>query len=245
MNLKSISIRIFKGLLLFFLLLIVAFYVITLYHGADMNISIKEINNNSSKKLIIIHGADTLSSDNKYIQKVISFIYRKFFNFIPENGENFPWVKTNWEEFDVKSISWSGRIIPYDVKKAAEEVKNILNKNVNDEYYFLTKSMGTEIALLAIENSEIKNIKGMVSFSPVNKPRKINNFPVIFIKSNEDIFSIFAHKILWPLYSFLETEGRIENIILKNVRHDQFVPDFIMKDDITMKEFAKKKLNSF
>jgi hypothetical protein len=197
-------------------------------------------------KLIIIHGAKPLSSNNKYIQKLISFIYKFFFNYIPKINIENPWTCAfPKSKFDIIELKWSGRIIPYDMPKTSKKLTKILNSHPLDNYFFLTESIGTQIALLGIEKSKAKNIKKIISICPVNKPKEIKDFSMIFIKSKSDTFARFSNKFLWPFSFFKTMRGNFEEIIIQDIRHDQFVPNYQIGKKQTLLEFVEKRMESF
>jgi len=197
-------------------------------------------------KLIIIHGANALSSKNKFLQKLISIIYKYIFNFIPEYNIKNPWIDVFYKSrYKIIELKWSGKIIPYDVSKTAKKLREILDLNPDDNYYFLTESIGTEIALSAIEKSNVKNIKNIIAICPVNKPRNIKDFSIISLKSKSDIFARFSNKVLWPLNFFNSMNGNIEEICLENIRHDQFVPNHKIEKNQTLLQLVESKMNGF
>ncbi|MCK5021881.1 MAG: hypothetical protein KAR54_01360 [Candidatus Pacebacteria bacterium] len=136
-------------------------------------------------------------------------------------------------------------MIPYSISNASDEVIKIFDKNPNDEYLFFTESIGTEIALLAIENGNIQKIKGIIAICPVNKPRKISDFPIFCFCSGSDFFARFSNKMLWPLQMFNSTKGRIEVLNLDNIRHDQFVPNYRLNGNQTLFQLIKEKIDNF
>ncbi len=197
-------------------------------------------------KLIIIHGANALSSKNEYIQRLISIIYKYIFNFIPEYNPKNPWINVfPKSKYEIIELKWSGKIIPYDVSKTSKKLIKILNSNPSRNYIFFTESIGTEIALSAIEKSDAKNIKGIISICPVNKPRNIKTFSLISLKSKNDIFARFSNRVIWPLHFFNSMNGHIEEICLENVRHDQFVPNHKIEKNQTLLQLVESKLNGF
>ncbi|MEA3329441.1 MAG: hypothetical protein U9Q06_01735 [Nanoarchaeota archaeon] len=196
-------------------------------------------------KLIIIPGAKALSSKNKYIQRTISFVYKYFFNFIPKYNIRNPWIDVfPKSKYEVIELKWSGKIIPYDVLKTSRKLQELLDSNLNTKYIFLTESIGTEIALLAIEKSKAKNVKKIIAICPVNKPRNIKDFSIISLKSKNDIFARFSKKLLWPLHFFKFTNGNVEELSLKNIRHDQFVPNHKIEKNQTLLELVENKIDS-
>ena len=195
-------------------------------------------------KLIIIHGANALSSNNKHLQKLISFMYKYICNFIPEYNLKNPWVNVfSKSKYDIIELKWSGRIIPYDVSKTSKKLSELINLNPNENYFFLTESIGAEIAFSAIEKSNAKNIKKVISICPVNKPRNIKHFSAILLKSNSDIFAKFSNKVLWPLHFFKSMTGNIKDICLERIRHDQFVPSYKINKNQTLLELIENKMN--
>jgi hypothetical protein len=196
-------------------------------------------------KLIIIHGANVLSSKNKDIQKIILFIYRYIFNFIPEYDSKSSWINVfPKSKYEIIELKWSGKIIPYDVFKTSNKLSELLKSNSNENYFFLTESIGTEIALSAIEKSHAKNIKRIISICPVNKPRDIRNFSIISIKSKNDLFAKFSNKFLWPFQLFKTMTGNVENIYLENMRHDQFIPIHKINKNQTLFELIDNKIKT-
>ncbi len=197
-------------------------------------------------KLIIIHGANALSSKNQSLQKLISIIYKYFFNFIPEYNTKNPWIDVFPKlKYEIIELKWSGKIIPYDVSKTSKKLSELLDSNPDKNYIFLTESIGTEIALSAIEKSKAKNIKKIISICPISKPRNIKDFSIVSLKSKNDIFARFSNKVLWPLHFFRSTKGNIEEISLENIRHDQFVPNHKIKKNQTLLELVENKMNGF
>lgn len=197
-------------------------------------------------KLIIIPGAKALRSEIKIIQKSILFIYRHFFNFMPKYEVKEQLWKEQFQKNDNLEpiwLNWSGKIIPYGIIEAAKQVVKILNNNSDYNFIFFTDSIGTEIALSAIERCNTQNVKGLVAICPVNKPRKINNFPAIFLNSKSDIFAKFSNKILWPLKIFNSTKGNIKILNFDNIRHDQFLPNFKINKNQTLFELIEDKIN--
>lgn len=197
-------------------------------------------------RLILVHGATALSSRNKYIQKLISFIYKYLFNFIPKYNTKGLWLKKFVKSgYNIVELKWSGKIIPYDVPKASRELLHIIDSNSTQNYSFLTESIGTEIVLSAIEASNTKNIKQIISICPVSRPRDIEGFSMISLKSKNDVFAKFSNKLLWPLHFLKSTTGNVENIVLKNIRHDQFAPDFKINKNQTLYELIESKMDDF
>lgn len=196
-------------------------------------------------KLIIILGANSLHSDNKYIQKIIATIYKNIFNFVPIKNYNLhnPWLtKFNKNKFEIIDVKWSGKPFPNQIRKTRKKVQEILENNINSNIIFLTESIGTEIAISAIEKSQNKNVKKIIAICPVNKPRKIQNYSIISIKSNHDTFAKFSNKILWPFQILRNMSGNIETIILKNIRHDQFIPEQKINNNKTLLNLIKEKI---
>ena len=180
------------------------------------------------------------------LQKFISVIYKHVFNFIPAYDTQNPWIDAFIRlEYEIIELKWNGRIIPYGVSRASEELVNILNSNPDDNYTFLTESIGAEIALITIEKSRFKNVKNIISICPVNKPRIIEDFSMISLKSKSDIFARFSNKFLWPLHFFKSMQGNIENIELENIRHDQFVPNYKIDSNQTLLELIKNKMDNY
>lgn len=80
--------------------------------------------------LIIINGAAALSSKNKFIQKIISVIYKYLFNFIPPYTTKDPCVDAfAISKYEIIELKWSGKIIPYDIPKASKKLIDTLKSN--------------------------------------------------------------------------------------------------------------------
>lgn len=194
-------------------------------------------------KLVIIRGANALSSKNQHLHKVISLIYEHFFNYIPAYNPKDPWADAFSEsKYEIIELRWSGKILPYEVSKASKNLLLFLNLNSDESYFFLTESIGTEIALSAIESSEARNIKKVISICPVNKPRNIKGFSFISLDSKSDTFAKFSNKLLWPFHAFKSMTGNIENLDLGNIRHDQFVPNYKINKKQTLLELIENKM---
>lgn len=175
-------------------------------------------------KIIVIHGARALSSKNPAMQKMIDFIYERFFNFRPEYLKENPWVKELQKKHEVLEVKWNGRVTFGNFEKVARRATKMMDDEMGTGFDFLTESVGTEIGMRAALRSQNKNVGMMVGICPVMKSRKIEGFDLVVLKSDDDIFARFSQKFLWPVGGWKKMKGRVKEVVLKGVRHDQFVP---------------------
>ena len=195
---------------------------------------------NQSISIIFIRGAQPLYSKNKLLQKVILFLYKNPFNFIPQYTNKNSWTKELRQKgFDTVNINWDGSFFSFHKPEIYSQATEILKNNPNKKYIFLTESIGAEIAFLGIKNQNFKNLKGIIALCPVNKPREIKGFKMISIKSKFDKFERFSNKILWPFHSFKQNRGNFELIELENTRHDQFTPENKTVFNLVLKKIAE------
>lgn len=124
---------------------------------------------------------------------------------------------------EVIDFTWSGKIVPYDIPQAVRQLTPLLQAHVGREVYFLTESIGTEIALRSIEQCPGVTIQQLIALCPVNRPRTLRAFSAVYLRSADDLFARFAHVVLWPLDCWRTTDVRVRYCDL-NLRHDQFKP---------------------
>ncbi len=195
------------------------------------------------KKIIIIHWARPLYSKNKYLQKIITIIYKYVFNFSPQYYRKNQRKKTFPEnQYEIIEILRSGKVNSCDLKKASKILQEILKKDIHHKYTILTESLWAEIAFLGIEKTKNLNIKNIFCLCPVNKPRSINDIRIFMLKWNKDIFEKIANKILRPLHIFKEMQWNIKEIIIENAKHEDFLPHYIHKNK-TLFQWIEEKIN--
>lgn len=176
------------------------------------------------KVLYIVHGAHTLSSRRRWLQRIIFLTYKYLFNFQPHYPERHAWAPAlAGSGVEVVDFTWSGKIVPYDIPQAVRQLTPLLQAHTGREVYFLTESIGTEIALRSIGQCPGVTIRQLIALCPVSRPRTMHAFPAVYLRSADDLFARFAHVVLWPLQCLHSTKGRVRYYNL-SLRHDQFKP---------------------
>ena len=178
----------------------------------------------NKETIIIIEGASYLKSEVKWVQRLIILFY-KIFNVVPFYArEEEKWIKLiHNDHCNVVYFEWSGEIWPHVINKTARELAKFLNDV--GPVKVISTSLGTQISLKALRYT--KNITKIISLSGVYTPVPVS-IPFVDIYSASDRFANFFRGIL----KLTTIHGRIKRreVILHNLRHDQFRDNFEFTD---------------
>lgn len=190
------------------------------------------------KILFIIPGAAPLSSSWHPLQQAILFSYKYFFSFHPQYTTKNGWAKSFvGTSFEIFPLQWSRKVWSHDLKKTVDALTKNLQKHTEREIYFLAESIGTEIALRAIEQLPDLSYKILVALCPVSRPRKFLNIQAFFLRSQQDRFARVANTLFWPQSLWKKNDGRLKIIHLP-LRHDQFEPEQEIKKEGKIQSLA-------
>lgn len=173
--------------------------------------------------VIIIHGARALSSHRPWLQRIIFGLYRHVFNFQPQYSTHSAWAEPlQAAGYRVVEMQWSGRVLPWDIPAAARQLAELLQQQPGPTV-LLTESIGTEIALRALEATPKTYAQIIVALCPVHRQRQRLSAPLVSFVSSVDTFAQVANRLLWPWTS--RGSRQCGTQITLPLRHDQFVPE--------------------
>ena len=184
------------------------------------------------KKNLVIYtrGVNYLSSDSKLSKAIIDWAFL-LINTVP----NYRTTKPDWLTDEVMkseriiTLLWKHDINPLSKRRAVEKLIEMINHH-KDEYNIILvgTSMGGAISQEAAKRFDKNTISHIILVGSINKRKHINldGIKILNIYSNRDILARLATRLLAPIRGSQFLEGKnAKNIILNDLRHDQFFSD--------------------
>ena len=173
--------------------------------------------------IIIIRGANYLSSNIKFFRSLILLFY-KTFNVIPYYG----WKREEWIKFLNKNnrrliyFNWSGNFWKFAVSRASSDLLELIkNKKC---VKIIACSLGAQIAINVARKDD--NVVKIVSIGGVYKPHNLK-IPSIDIRSKTDYFCNFFNNLF--LFFSITKKTKKKEIWLNNIRHNDFHNNITIK----------------
>jgi|GEM_PF-3905843 hypothetical protein len=176
------------------------------------------------EKIIIINGSNYPRSDIPWVQKLIMSLWYKIFNVVPfYEKENDKWLKLiENNNREIVYFNWPGQVWPSVVNKAGRQLALFVKDK--GPVKIISTSLGTQVALKASKYAP--NICKIISLAGAYTPYPIS-IDFIDIYSTSDHLANLGRGLL-SFFFFKKIKRR--EVILHNIRHDQF------HEDITISE---------
>jgi predicted esterase YcpF (UPF0227 family) len=194
------------------------------------------------KVLIIVRGAKPVRLKNKFYEKIRNFYFRKLTSDRGILDNDYRKLRKFLErDYDiVEMVKWNGEILNGDFSDAMLELDDLLKKHQKKKIDVIGISIGGLISQrVLIYNHNIKIRKLLLIGAMFREKLNMKNVKKIYnVYSEKDGLFYLANKILTKKQNPILKGKNVQNIILKNIGHN----DLCRNKKLHGEKFKEEKL---
>src|SRR3989338_839809 len=185
------------------------------------------VSTNTKKLIVIVPGSKTKTVSWPFIGPLLKRFFEQY-GVQDVQGEDDMWYEPIRAAFiatgaDVMIFEWSGGISPFDVRKAARELRGQLHKHAEKEIILFGKSLGGTVTEIVARDPQLSITRVVSVATPhfMYKHPLPSSIETINICSPAENYLKFANRFLYFGLGRMSVSNA-RNISIPNLRHSDF-----------------------